>query len=712
MSNSYTFGHKKAGTSTFSYSSLISPTTPTLANPTRGFGLPTNNTPIQQLTSESTNQEEAQSANEQSLEPQAIKQPSFSHDISRIALRRPQAKLTVGEPGDKYEQEADWVANQVMQMVVPQKLNAPTVNSVQDSLQPKCAACEQEEEKVQTKPSLEPATDRGLQAGDNIESQINTSKGGGSLLSDEVRGFMEPRFGADFSSVRVHTDSEAMQMNQELGAQAFTHGSDIYFGGGKSALNNELMAHELTHVVQQTGAVQTKQVWKQPTVQRKCSVCEKEELEVQRSPNISALSQSGIQRWSPFDDDEDQTDSESSSSGGILDWAKDKASGAVDTVTQAGSDAYDWAEEKAGGAVDTVTQAGSDAYDWAEEKASGAVDTVTQAGGDAYDWAKEKGGAAVDSVTQAGSDAYDWAKEKGGAAVDSVTQAGSDAYDWAKQQGSEAVEAVTDLGGEATDWIANSYGIQVDWNSEPGRLVRAWTYGLDPELVQNLRSKNPTDLHNLIDIPEQVQQAANVLAAQASMNVAPAPVPVTPTPNPIPPFLIPEPVPVPPGPAPIPPAPVTPVSPGPSPVPRIGPGVLLGPIAVGIIVFIAIMLIPSNIFQKGKTEDEYLEENRKREEEKKRKQKQHLGDCTETQHRELQDEVNKQCKQLERSCDDETLNCAELRSRWQRNERCAKARENINQECYQGGDNGHREATESAHIAEDKCREQYRKKKC
>jgi hypothetical protein len=63
---------------------------------------------------------------------------------------------------------------------------------------------------------------------------------------------MEPRFGADFSSVQVHTDGAAVQMNRELGAQAFVHGSDVYFGAGKSPGNNELTAHELTHVVQQT----------------------------------------------------------------------------------------------------------------------------------------------------------------------------------------------------------------------------------------------------------------------------------------------------------------------------------------------------------------------------------------------------------------------------------------------------------------------------
>ena len=66
---------------------------------------------------------------------------------------------------------------------------------------------------------------------------------------------MEPRFNSDFSQVRVHTGNEAVQMNRELGAQAFTHGSDVYFGPGKAPGNNELTAHELTHVVQQNGTI-------------------------------------------------------------------------------------------------------------------------------------------------------------------------------------------------------------------------------------------------------------------------------------------------------------------------------------------------------------------------------------------------------------------------------------------------------------------------
>ncbi|MBR8832509.1 MAG: DUF4157 domain-containing protein [Stigonema ocellatum SAG 48.90 = DSM 106950] len=248
----FTFGRKKTATSTFSNPSLVSPHIPTLANPVRGFGLPTNNV-IEIATKESTNQQEVQSAGEQSLEQQLIKQRPRGHDISRISFRRPQTKLTMGEPGDKHEQEADRVANQVMRMIVPDKFNAPSVHPVEDTLQRKCIACEEEEDKVQTKPSIQPTADGGLQAGDNIESRLNSSKGGGSALPDEVRSFMEPRFGADFREVRVHTGSEAVQMNRELSAQAFTHKQDIYFGAGKAPGKDALTAHELTHVVQQNG---------------------------------------------------------------------------------------------------------------------------------------------------------------------------------------------------------------------------------------------------------------------------------------------------------------------------------------------------------------------------------------------------------------------------------------------------------------------------
>ena len=101
-----------------------------------------------------------------------------------------------------------------------------------------------------------------FEAGAEVESRLNRSKGGGSPLPDAVRTFMEPRFGMDFSQVRVHTGSDAIQMNRDVGAKAFTHGADIYYGADSSPDNLELTAHELTHVVQQTGGapLQTKRL--------------------------------------------------------------------------------------------------------------------------------------------------------------------------------------------------------------------------------------------------------------------------------------------------------------------------------------------------------------------------------------------------------------------------------------------------------------------
>ena len=316
------------------------------------------------------------------LQAQSEKAARFGHNFGRVKVQDStpafiQPKLAIGAPGDKYEQEADSVAAQVMSMNAPtsqpslqrqgtepeeeevqmkplastitplvqrqeaseeQELQAKPLVQRQETapeeeelqtkplVQRQQAAPEEEElqtkplvqrqeapeeEELQTKPLVqrqeaapeeeelqakplvqrqeaapeeeelqakplvqrqEEAPEEELQAkrshqepeasrndaSGNLEQQLNTTKGGGSPLADDVRSFMEPRFGADFSQVRVHTDSQAVQMSQAVGAQAFTHGSDIYFGEGKSPGISDLTAHELTHVVQQTGGVQRK----------------------------------------------------------------------------------------------------------------------------------------------------------------------------------------------------------------------------------------------------------------------------------------------------------------------------------------------------------------------------------------------------------------------------------------------------------------------
>ncbi|WP_239455772.1 eCIS core domain-containing protein [Flavobacterium ginsenosidimutans] len=106
------------------------------------------------------------------------------------------------------------------------------------------------------------ASDANPSDNSNIESKLNSSKGGGSPLSGKVKTEMESGIGADFSNVRIHNDSNAVQMNKQLGAQAFATGNNIYFNEGKYNPNSKdgkhLLAHELTHTVQQGAAIRKK----------------------------------------------------------------------------------------------------------------------------------------------------------------------------------------------------------------------------------------------------------------------------------------------------------------------------------------------------------------------------------------------------------------------------------------------------------------------
>ncbi|NJP11949.1 MAG: DUF4157 domain-containing protein [Leptolyngbyaceae cyanobacterium RU_5_1] len=101
-----------------------------------------------------------------------------------------------------------------------------------------------------------------------VEAAIEQARGGGRSLDTGARIQMESTFGADFSGVRIHTDSTADTLNQALSARAFTTGQDIFFRQGEynpaSSGGRELLAHELTHVVQQTGGIQPQLTIGQP----------------------------------------------------------------------------------------------------------------------------------------------------------------------------------------------------------------------------------------------------------------------------------------------------------------------------------------------------------------------------------------------------------------------------------------------------------------
>ncbi|MEH2237354.1 eCIS core domain-containing protein [Nostoc sp.] len=189
--------------------------------------------------------------------PQAVTgvQPSnkpLTHDISRMSLRL-QTRLTVNQPGDVYEQEADRAAQQVMQ-----RMSEPgNRQSIQREALP-------EEEELQMKSlanSITPVVQRkggGVAATSDLETSIQQARGGGQPLSDDIRQPMEQAFGTDFSGVKIHTDNRSDQLNQSVEARAFTTGQDIFFRQGEyspgSHGGKELLAHELTHVVQQNGS--------------------------------------------------------------------------------------------------------------------------------------------------------------------------------------------------------------------------------------------------------------------------------------------------------------------------------------------------------------------------------------------------------------------------------------------------------------------------
>jgi hypothetical protein len=112
---------------------------------------------------------------------------------------------------------------------------------------------ESEDEELQMKSSSE----GGFEAGEGIESQIKAKQGSGSKMDSSIQAKMESAFKTDFSNVNIHNDSESSKINRSLGAEAFATGNDVFFREGRynpdSREGQELLGHELTHVVQQRG---------------------------------------------------------------------------------------------------------------------------------------------------------------------------------------------------------------------------------------------------------------------------------------------------------------------------------------------------------------------------------------------------------------------------------------------------------------------------
>ena len=247
-------------------------------------------------------QAESQNQEKPDLQTQLENAKSFGHNFANISISAPssstppliQPKLTIGEPGDKYEQEADKTAVEVVQ-----RIHAPMPSHGRDMSQPPSEfaqrmranvvqrsgsisqqgmltneqklmkkpeeealqreAMPEEEGELQMKPMLQRQSSEGeMDATPDLEASIQRLRGSGQPLADTIREPMEQAFGADFSGVKIHTDAQSDQLNQSIQAKAFTTGQDVFFRQGAyepgSRGGQELIAHELTHVVQQSGS--------------------------------------------------------------------------------------------------------------------------------------------------------------------------------------------------------------------------------------------------------------------------------------------------------------------------------------------------------------------------------------------------------------------------------------------------------------------------
>ncbi|HSI71286.1 MAG TPA: DUF4157 domain-containing protein, partial [Gillisia sp.] len=184
-----------------------------------------------------------------------------------------QPKLKINQPGDKYEQEADAMADKVMRMPEPSTSTEVSFTKNISNIQRKCAHCQEEDEiKLQrkgktfqhtncviqkkcTKCTEEDTELQRKECDNSLASDINstvqqTLQSTGQPLDNSTRSFMEQRFMYDFSKVQIHNNALASQSSKIINAHAYTHGNHIVFGAGqfqpKSESGKRLLAHELT----------------------------------------------------------------------------------------------------------------------------------------------------------------------------------------------------------------------------------------------------------------------------------------------------------------------------------------------------------------------------------------------------------------------------------------------------------------------------------
>lgn len=174
-----------------------------------------------------------------------------------------QTKMSMSQPGDRHEKEADSMADKVMRMSDP----TPSVQRKGEA--------EVAKKSAESVPTVQASAPAPIGIAPETQQRIEKSATGGQNMPMETQRFMEDRFQADFSQVKVHNDPEAASLNSNLGARAFTYQNHVYFNTDQyqpeSKEGRHLIAHELTHVIQQGHAVQRKEEVSSgatPTVQR------------------------------------------------------------------------------------------------------------------------------------------------------------------------------------------------------------------------------------------------------------------------------------------------------------------------------------------------------------------------------------------------------------------------------------------------------------
>lgn len=204
---------------------------------------------------------------QRAIENQAVQRFVNSNkgfEFSKINIIQP--KLKISQSGDEYEQEADRVAEHVMSLsssVHSSSFVSMATANEDERIDRKCAVCEMnKKEEENLKISRKPSNRSILEVSDQATKEINSIRSsGGTPLDANIKGFMESRFGGyDFGNVNVHTEERAARSAQNVNALAYTMGNNIVFGEGQYKPNTlegrRLLAHELTHVVQQASNLQ------------------------------------------------------------------------------------------------------------------------------------------------------------------------------------------------------------------------------------------------------------------------------------------------------------------------------------------------------------------------------------------------------------------------------------------------------------------------